>query len=426
MKLLLSIIYSLILATCVTVLPAVTAVSQTTTPKPDPPKADDATRIGLVTPRVNLLGGGGSVLQETNALRQSLSSFLTGPRIGTIDVRAKLDSLALEEAKERFCDYVLYVSLTRKRQSTPNSGGSYGSGTKAGDEFTFTFKIVSVNGGQSPVERVLKGTASADGQDVLTPMVETAAQVVVELAKVAKPARPERPTTEATVTANETTKPQPAAAPTTFDKPPTGYGTLTATPKGASSNRTNDPPKQEGTIRIGLVTPRVNTVGSGMGGQSESASLRSSLSSFLAGSNIETIDLKARLDSLALTEAQHRECDFVLYTTLLRKRSSSSTGNNPLNSIVGNVGAGGGGKKVPGTKTASEITTQAARVSGAIASIAKANDEITFEYKLVTSVGARPVATKSTKAKVKSDGEDVLTPMIESAAQAILDATVKN
>ena len=429
MKLLRSIIYSLTLVTCLTVLPAVTAVSQTTTPKPDPPKADDATRIGLVTPRVNLLGGGGSVMQETNALRQSLSSFLTGPRIGTVDLRAKLDSLALEEGKDRLCDYVLYVSLTRKRQSAPHSGGSYGGGTKAGDEFTFTFKIVSANAGQSPVERVLKGTASADGQDVLTPMVETAAQVVVELAKVAKPARPERTNAEATVTTSETTKPQPAVtAPAPFEKPPTGYGTLTATPKGAATSRTSDPPKQDGTIRIGLVTPRVNTVGSGTGGQSESASLRSSLNSFLAGSNIETIDLKARLDTLALTEAQRRECDFVLYTTLLRKRSSSSPGkNNPLNSIVGNVGTGGTGKKLPGSKTASEISTQAARVSGTIAGFAKANDEITFEYKLVTSVGARPVATKSTKAKVKSDGEDVLTPMIESAAQAILDATtVKN
>ena len=402
-----------------------TALSQTSTTKPDPPKADDATRVGLVAPRVSLIGGGGSVIQEANSLRQSLSSYLTGPRIGTIDLRAKLDSLALEEGKERACDYVLYVSLTRTRQSAGRSGGAYGSGTKAGDEFVFTFKVVAIDGQQTPVERTLKGTANADGQDVLTPMVEIAAQVVVELAKVAKPARPQSAIAETKTTGGEVTNPPATATPQpSTERVPTGYGSLGATPKGTAPGRINDPPKQEGTIRIGLVTPRVNTVGGG-GGQGEAASLRSTLTSFLAGSNIETIDLKARLDNLVMNEAQKRDCDFVIYMTLLRKRPSSSKGSAPFESIMGNVG-GGAGSKVPGTKVANEISTQAAKVSSTIASLSKANDELTFEYKLVTGVGARPVATKSTKAKVKSDGEDVLTPMIESAAQAILEATTKN
>ena len=403
-----------------------TALAQTPNTKPDAPKANDATRVGLVAPRVTLLGGGGSVMQEANALRQSISSYLTGPRIGTVDLRAKLDSLALEEGKERSCDYVLYVSLTRKRQTAARSGGGYGGGTRAGDEFVFTFKVVSTEGQQTPVERVLKGTANADGQDILTPMVETAAQVVVELAKVAKPARPQATVAETeTVTTPSNATTMPATVPSSqpaSERKPTGYGSLGAKPKGTAPGRVNDPPKQEGTIRIGLVTPRMNS--GGMGGQSEAASLRSTLTSFFAGSNIETVDLKARLDNLIINEAQKRECDFVLYTTLVRKRASSSKGGAPLESIMGNVG-GGVGNKVPGTKVANEISNQAARVSNTIASLSKANDEITFEYKLVSSVGARPVATKSTKAKVKSDGEDVLTPMIESAAQAILEATSK-
>lgn len=422
MKLLRSIISLVFLLTVLLVVPAVSQI------KPDPPKADDATRVGLVTPRVNLLGGGGSVPQETNALQQNISSYLTGPRIGTVNLRAKLDSLALEEGKDRACDYVLYVSLTRNRQTSARGGGSYTTGTKAGDEYSFSFKVVSTSGQQSPVERTLKGTANADGQDVLTPMVETVAQVVVELAKVNRPTRPQQPAAEATTTSDAVSKSTPTSSPEpVIEKAPIGYGSLTANPKGTtSSNRVNDPPKQEGTIRIGMMIPRVNTAGSGTGEQGEAASLRSTLTSFLAGSNIETIDLKARLDTLALTEGQRRECDFVLYTTLLRKRSGSSTGSGgPLNSIMGNVGTGGIGTKVPGAKKATEITNEATRVGSTIATFSKANDEITFEYKLVTSVGARPVATKITKSKVKSDGEDVVTPMIESAAQAILNATVK-
>ena len=161
-----------------------------------------------------------------------------------------------------------------------------------------------------------------------------------------------------------------------------------------------------------------------MGGGNEAGSLRSTLSSYFAGSSIETIDLKARLDSLILNEGQKRECDFILYMTLLRTRNSSSKGGGVLSSVVGEMG-GGTGTKIPGTKTAQEVTSEAARVSSTIATLSRANDEITFEYKLVTAVGSNPVAANKTKAKVKKDGEDVLTPMLESAAQAILDAAVK-
>jgi hypothetical protein len=412
------------------------AVGQFPAAKPDPPKQGDAARIGLVTPRVNLLGGGGSVPQETNSLRQNISSFLTGPRIGTIDIRAKLDSLAVEEAKERGCDYLLSVSLTRKRQAPPRgSGASFGGGTKAGDEFTVEFKVVPLNGKQGTVERTLKGTAGADGQDVVTPMIETIAQVVVELAREAKPFTAATPAeskggAEPKAGAEPVVHPKTEAAPEPVnERIPTGYGSLSApTPKGSTSARTTDPPKGEGVIRIGIVTPRLNMVGGGSGGNREATSLRETFASFLVGSNIETIDLKARLDGLALTEAQRRQCDFVLYLTMNRKRASSSTGGGPLTSVMGNVGGGSGGlgNKVPGSKTAQDIVSEASKVSGALAGLARANDEITFEYKLVTSVGARPIAAKTTKEKVKKDGEDVLTPMIESAAQAIVDATVKN
>jgi hypothetical protein len=415
--------------TCATLLAliAATATAQPSTGRPDPPKRNDAHRVGLVTPRVTLLGGGGSVPQETNSLRQNISSFLTGPRIGTIDIRAKLDSLALEECKERGCDYVLYVSLTRKRQPAPRgTGASFGGGTKAGDEFTFEYKVVPTNGKQTAVENTLKASAGADGQDVVTPMIETVAQVIVELAREAKPVA-SVVTSEPKVNSEPLGQPGTNTPAETSNRPaPTGYGSLSATPKSSNTNRTNDPPKGEGVIRIGIVTPRVNSVGGGVSGNSEASSLRATFSSFLAGANIETIDLKARLEGLALTEAQRRQCDFVLYTTLIRKRNSSSGRGGPLNSIMGNVGGGGAGSKVPGSQTVQDIASEANRVSGALAGFVRANDEITFEYKLVTSVGGRPVAAKTTKEKVKKDNEDVLTPMIESAAQTIVDATIKN
>jgi len=72
------------------------------------------------------------------------------------------------------------------------------------------------------------------------------------------------------------------------------------------------------------------------------------------------------------------------------------------------------------------VAARASRYGRVPGYLTKANDEMTFEYKLMVSDGTRAVAEKTTTAKVKKDGEDVLTPMIESAAQAIFDATQKN
>jgi hypothetical protein len=352
-------------------------------------------------------------------------SYLTGPRLGTIELKARLDSLAFDEGKERNCDYVLYTTMTRKRKAT-GSGGGFGSGTKAGDEFTFEYKIVSTNEAQSPVGNVSRGSVKTDGEDVLTPMIESAAQVIVNLAKTARPAQ--------AINTNPapTPNPEPAVSPTNPATPPSanppapiGYGSLTATPprtRPTTTSAVNDPPKAEGAIRIGIVTPRVSSAGSSA--NSDANALRQAVVSFLQGSVIETIDLKARLDSLTLTEGAKRQCDYVLYTTLLRKRNSTNSGGGGFDSIFGSMGSGMG-SKLPGTKKVKDVSSDAAKVSHTIGTMTKANDELTFEYKLVLVDGAKTVATKSSKAKVKADGDDVLTPMIEAAAQTIVNVTAK-
>ncbi|HEY6802058.1 MAG TPA: hypothetical protein VI306_00640 [Pyrinomonadaceae bacterium] len=388
----------------------------------DPPKPEGTVRIGLVTPKVTLLGGTGSATQEVSSLRKNLLSYLTGPRLGTIELKARLDSLAFDESRERNCDYILYTTMTRKRKATGSAGG-YGGGTKAGDEFTFEYKIMATDGAQSPVENVLRGTVKTDGEDVLTTMIETAAQSIVNLAKSARPTqtatRP--PTSTATpapvVTAPANSNPEPVSNPPAQ----TGYGSLTAPlrTRTTTPSTVKDPPKAEGTIRIGMVTPRVSSVGN-----SDANTLRQTVSSFLQGSTIETIDLKARLDSLALSEGAKRECDYVLYTTLLRKRNAKNSSGGGIDAIFGSMGSGVG-SKIPGSKKVKDVSSETAKVGNTIGALTKANDEITFEYTLVLLDGAKTVATKSSKAKVKSDGEDVLTPMIEEAAKTIVNVTEK-
>jgi hypothetical protein len=402
------------------------AMSQTRTDV----KPEDAVRIGIASPRITLIGGSGSVLNEATSLRQTVSGFLTGPRIGTVALKARLDSLALEEGQERQCDFVLYTTLSRKRlQTGPGSGGSF-STTKAQEEITFEYKLVSAEGSQPVSSNTTTTVVKFDGEDVLTPMIESAAQAIVTIARKARPAQAPSAANSVETPGGEVNRPpvQPGA-PESTKRVPTGYDLMTA-PPSTSNTKTNavvnDPPKSEGATRIGIVIPRTNFAGAGSR-RKEASALSESFKSYFAGSTIETIDLSARLDSLALDEARKRQCDYVLYTSLTQKRQGSgSKSSGPISGIVDSLGGSGMGAKIPGGKTAQTVSSGAASVAGTLSSLNRAKDEIIFEYRLVKPEGALPVLANTTKAKVKSDGQDVLTPMIENAAQAIVDVTRKN
>jgi len=50
----------------------------------------------------------------------------------------------------------------------------------------------------------------------------------------------------------------------------------------------------------------------------------------------------------------------------------------------------------------------------------KSKDDVTVQYQLMATGQTSPVLQNSLKAKAKSDGEDVLTPLLERAATGIL------
>jgi outer membrane lipoprotein SlyB len=80
--------------------------------------------------------------------------------------------------------------------------------------------------------------------------------------------------------------------------------------------------------------------------------------------------------------------------------------------------AGGTGAAIAGHVAATAVYT-AASMSESV----KSKDEITLEIKMAHS--GSDVLTKQYKAKAKSDGEDIISPLIEQAAQAIVDVAAK-
>lgn len=181
-------------------------------------------------------------------------------------------------------------------------------------------------------------------------------------------------------------------------------------------------PKKAGVVRIGLIMPKVQ-MSSGEVGQAAEA-LRGNFATYLKGPNIEVMPLSARLASQATEEARQSECDYVLYLSMSVKKGGRSIFGRAIGDIAGSAAG------IPVGGSATTAAARSAAISGVyttavIVSSIKGKDELSLEYKLDSVEAGRTVLSNTAKAKARSDGEDILTPLIETAAQTIVSTVGK-
>ena len=155
-------------------------------------------------------------------------------------------------------------------------------------------------------------------------------------------------------------------------------------------------------------------------------SLRELFISYLTGPSLRAIALEARLASQAIEEARQKDCGQVLVTSIETKRNDGSGWGRALGRAAGTAVWYG----VPYGGTAATAAARGAAVAGAhaIATMAestKAKDEVTLEYRIGTLEAALRAPAHRQKAKAKSDGEDLLTPLVEKASEAIAATILK-
>ena len=189
----------------------------------------------------------------------------------------------------------------------------------------------------------------------------------------------------------------------------------------AENTTTSSTAKKPGVIRIGLVMPKVQ-VHTGDAARTAEA-VRNDFAKYLNAPNIEVVTLAARVPSAALDEARQSECDYILNVSMNLKKGG---GGGMFGRAIGNV-AGAAAGHIPGGGTAASGAARSAAITGVyttavVVGSIKAKDELSLEYKLDRVENTNTVVTNTAKAKAKSDGEDILTPQIEAAAQAILNA----
>jgi hypothetical protein len=165
----------------------------------------------LVLPSVT--GAQGNAVDLGETVRALFASYLTGPTLRSVIIAARLPAQAVEEAKEKQCGRVLLVSITQKRAGKgggvgrtiasagsaaawyiPGGGigasvartaaagvssavGSIASTTQAKDEIAMTYTLKTL-GDRVLLTRSDKAKAQANGEDLLTPLVERAATAI--------------------------------------------------------------------------------------------------------------------------------------------------------------------------------------------------------------------------------------------------------
>ena len=180
--------------------------------------------------------------------------------------------------------------------------------------------------------------------------------------------------------------------------------------------------KKEGKIRVGLAEVKTGAVGEGLNASDLGAAIQNSLPQYLKGTKIEIVNLEAKLASVIESEAEEKDCDYVLYATVSHKKGGGGFGGfgKTLGGVIAQTGGGAWG----GT-TANVAGAVAARTASAalVSQNVKSKDEITLEVKLMKS-GAQPL-TKQFKAKAQGDGDDIVSNVVEQAANAIVETVGK-
>lgn len=153
--------------------------------------------------------------------------------------------------------------------------------------------------------------------------------------------------------------------------------------------------------------------------------VRETFTSFLTGPTLAVTPLSARLESQARIEARQHDCAYVLFTALEQKRKKK--GGGLLGRMAGSAvqsgawSAASGASSVVGRAAASAVAGAAGEAASNFAGSVKVSDEVELGYRLETA-DRKVLVKKNEKRKAKSDGEDLLTPLVEQAAERIAAA----
>ena len=167
-----------------------------------------------------------------------------------------------------------------------------------------------------------------------------------------------------------------------------------------------------------------------------STPIRNAEIALMSGPAVEIAGLDSHISMQLQAEAQQKQCDFILFSSVEVKHSSGggfgkfakfgsmAASMTPMGAMA--HGMGGAVAAQGAAMAASQIAQQHAmnQLAGFNGQI-KSKDDVTVHYQLIATGQSAPVVQNSLKGKAKSDGEDVLTPLLQQTASEVLGAATK-
>jgi hypothetical protein len=205
---------------------------------------------------------------------------------------------------------------------------------------------------------------------------------------------------------------------------PQGAGTSTG-PAGASQQplvQLAAEIKKKKATRIGIPLPKWD-FGQGSQGPATGETLRLLESQYLGGPNIEIVPLTALLESQIDAEAKQKGCDYVVYSAMTQKKNSGMGFLKGASALMSVIPAAAVAKEAAWAIAAS-ATASAASSAANMSSQVKAKNEVTFEYHMFAPGNTTPILENKSTFTAKTDGEDVITPLVEAAATSIVAKVV--
>lgn len=182
--------------------------------------------------------------------------------------------------------------------------------------------------------------------------------------------------------------------------------------------------KKAGIVRIGIVMPK-SQLGQGAQGPAAGEPLRGMLAQYLVGPSVEIISIAALLPEQIEAESKVKLCDYLVYSSITQKKQTGGLSMlknaSSMANMIPMVGMMNGVSGAMGAATAATAASQAATMSSAV----KAKSDVILEYHVTALGNTSPVLSNSLKAKANTDGEDVITPLVEQEATAIMTEVSK-
>jgi hypothetical protein len=169
---------------------------------------------------------------------------------------------------------------------------------------------------------------------------------------------------------------------------------------------------------VAILSPTVEGVPGNAG--DAASGVRDLIASYLQGPTTKPVVLDAKLPSLAAEEAKQKGCQSLLVTSVQRKPGGHRGFMKALTQAAGTASWSLPYGGSAASTAARAGTTAALQTVSSLAQSTKPKDEISLEYRLESLDGHVQFGPKSEKQTAKADGEDLLTPVVRRAAEAIV------